>query len=37
VRDGGRFVALVGEAGIGKTSLARSLAERAGVPVVWGR
>ncbi|MFC6087860.1 BTAD domain-containing putative transcriptional regulator [Saccharothrix lopnurensis] len=37
VRDGGRFVALVGEAGIGKTSLARALTGRAGVPVVWGR
>ncbi|QFZ19452.1 AfsR/SARP family transcriptional regulator [Saccharothrix syringae] len=37
VGGGGRCVAVVGEAGIGKTSLARAVAERAGrVPVVWG-
>ncbi|TQM78425.1 transcriptional regulator [Saccharothrix saharensis] len=39
-RTGGRFVAIVGEAGIGKTSLAGAVARRAtaaGVPVVWGR
>ncbi|MFI9007831.1 BTAD domain-containing putative transcriptional regulator [Actinosynnema sp. NPDC053489] len=38
--DSGRVVAVVGEAGIGKTSLARAVGERAaaaGVPVVWGR
>ncbi|MCZ7428761.1 BTAD domain-containing putative transcriptional regulator [Micromonospora sp. WMMA1949] len=37
---GGRVLTLVGEAGIGKTSLAAALGERAaatGVPVVWGR
>ncbi|MEU4448582.1 BTAD domain-containing putative transcriptional regulator [Actinosynnema sp. NPDC050801] len=39
-RTGGRFAAIVGEAGIGKTSLADAVARRAaaaGVPVVWGR
>ncbi|ROP42681.1 BTAD domain-containing putative transcriptional regulator [Saccharothrix texasensis] len=39
-RDGGRFAAIVGEAGIGKTTLADALARRAadaGVPVAWGR
>lgn len=37
-RDGGRVVAVVGEAGIGKTSLATAVEElAAGVPVVWGR
>ncbi|MFJ1538908.1 BTAD domain-containing putative transcriptional regulator [Micromonospora chalcea] len=39
-RRGGRVLALVGEAGIGKTSLAAALGARAatdGVPVVWGR
>lgn len=39
-RDGGRMLALVGEPGIGKTTLAAAAAERAaaaGVPVVWGR
>ncbi|MFD6635713.1 BTAD domain-containing putative transcriptional regulator [Micromonospora chalcea] len=39
-RRGGRVVALVGEAGIGKTSLAAALGAQAatdGVPVVWGR
>ncbi|MEU8315907.1 BTAD domain-containing putative transcriptional regulator [Micromonospora sp. NPDC048887] len=38
--QGGRVLALVGEAGIGKTSLAAALGARAaatGVPVVWGR
>ncbi len=37
---GGRVLTLVGEAGIGKTSLAAALGARAaatGVPVVWGR
>ncbi|GAA1348739.1 hypothetical protein GCM10009660_43730 [Catellatospora bangladeshensis] len=37
---GGRFVAVVGEAGIGKTSLARAVGARAaaaGTPVVWAR
>ncbi|WP_433271413.1 BTAD domain-containing putative transcriptional regulator [Actinosynnema sp. CS-041913] len=37
---GGRFVAVVGEAGIGKTSLARTVGARAaaaGTPVVWAR
>ncbi|REG01346.1 AAA ATPase-like protein [Asanoa ferruginea] len=36
----GRIVALVGEAGIGKTSLATAVSDQAramGVPVVWGR
>ncbi|MGW4111443.1 BTAD domain-containing putative transcriptional regulator [Actinosynnema sp. NPDC004786] len=36
----GRVAAVVGEAGIGKTSLARAVADHAaarGVPVVWGR
>ncbi|MEH1028365.1 BTAD domain-containing putative transcriptional regulator [Micromonospora profundi] len=39
-RHGGRMLALVGEAGIGKTSLAAALGAQAaesGVPVVWGR
>ncbi|MGW5011817.1 BTAD domain-containing putative transcriptional regulator [Micromonospora chalcea] len=39
-RRGGRVLAVVGEAGIGKTSLAAALGDRAatgGVPVVWGR
>lgn len=39
-RVGGRFVAIVGEAGIGKTTLADAVARRAtaaGVPVAWGR
>ncbi|MEV4121720.1 BTAD domain-containing putative transcriptional regulator [Micromonospora sp. NPDC049645] len=39
-RHGGRVLALVGEAGIGKTSLAAALGAQAaanGVPVVWGR
>ncbi|WP_344407692.1 AAA family ATPase, partial [Dactylosporangium fulvum] len=39
-RDGGRVVAVTGEAGIGKTSLAAAPADRAaadGTPVVWGR
>lgn len=39
-RSGGRILAVVGEAGIGKTSLAAALGDRAatdGVPVVWGR
>ncbi|MEV4509991.1 BTAD domain-containing putative transcriptional regulator [Dactylosporangium sp. NPDC049525] len=39
-RDGGRMVAVVGEAGIGKTTLATAVADRAaaaGIPVVWGR
>ncbi|WSG48160.1 AAA family ATPase [Dactylosporangium sp. NBC_01737] len=39
-RDGGRMVAVVGEAGIGKTTLATAVAGRAaaaGIPVVWGR
>jgi DNA-binding SARP family transcriptional activator len=39
-RGAGRVVALVGEAGIGKTSLAGAVRDRAaalGVPVVWGR
>ncbi|UWP87564.1 AAA family ATPase [Dactylosporangium fulvum] len=39
-RDGGRVVAVTGEAGIGKTSLAAAAADRAaadGTPVVWGR
>ncbi|GAA2340126.1 BTAD domain-containing putative transcriptional regulator [Dactylosporangium salmoneum] len=39
-RDGGRVAIVVGEPGIGKTSLASAVAqraERAGVPVVWGR
>ncbi|XVS61047.1 BTAD domain-containing putative transcriptional regulator [Actinosynnema sp. CA-299493] len=39
-RDGGRFAAIVGEAGIGKTTLADALARRAaetGIPVAWGR
>ncbi|MDO3686613.1 BTAD domain-containing putative transcriptional regulator [Micromonospora sp. C28ISP2-4] len=39
-RHGGRVLTLVGEAGIGKTSLAAALGARAaatGVPVVWGR
>ncbi|MFJ6673934.1 BTAD domain-containing putative transcriptional regulator [Actinosynnema sp. NPDC091369] len=39
-RTGGRFVAIVGEAGIGKTTLADAVARRAtaaGIPVVWGR
>ncbi|MDG6109877.1 AAA family ATPase [Dactylosporangium aurantiacum] len=39
-RGGGRMVAVVGEAGIGKTTLAAAVADRAaaaGVPVVWGR
>ncbi|NUT49907.1 MAG: AAA family ATPase [Saccharothrix sp.] len=39
-RTGGRFAAIVGEAGIGKTSLADAVARRAtaaGVPVAWGR
>ncbi|GGP77827.1 BTAD domain-containing putative transcriptional regulator [Saccharothrix coeruleofusca] len=36
--DGGRVVAVVGEAGIGKTSLATAVEESAGdTPVVWGR
>ncbi|MGV9767032.1 BTAD domain-containing putative transcriptional regulator [Micromonospora tulbaghiae] len=38
--QGGRVLTLVGEAGIGKTSLAAALGARAaatGVPVVWGR
>ncbi|MGM1058739.1 BTAD domain-containing putative transcriptional regulator, partial [Saccharothrix sp. Mg75] len=38
--SGGRFAVVVGEAGIGKTSLARVVAARAsaaGTPVVWGR
>ncbi|GAA3219696.1 BTAD domain-containing putative transcriptional regulator [Dactylosporangium siamense] len=37
---GGRMVAVVGEAGIGKTTLAAAVADRAaaaGIPVVWGR
>ncbi|WP_308258654.1 BTAD domain-containing putative transcriptional regulator [Saccharothrix obliqua] len=37
---GGRFAAVVGEAGIGKTSLARAVGARAaaaGTPVVWAR
>ncbi|NUS62660.1 MAG: AAA family ATPase, partial [Saccharothrix sp.] len=39
-RAGGRFVAIVGEAGIGKTTLADVVARRAtaaGIPVAWGR
>ncbi|MCC8250018.1 AfsR/SARP family transcriptional regulator [Saccharothrix luteola] len=39
-RTGGRFAAIVGEAGIGKTTLADAVARRAstaGVPVAWGR
>ncbi|GAB3057411.1 BTAD domain-containing putative transcriptional regulator [Micromonospora schwarzwaldensis] len=39
-RHGGRVLALVGEAGIGKTSLAATLSAQAAandVPVVWGR
>ncbi|MGI5239535.1 BTAD domain-containing putative transcriptional regulator [Dactylosporangium sp. CA-139066] len=39
-RDGGRVAIVVGEPGIGKTSLASAVAQRAaraGVPVVWGR
>ncbi|MEV0675007.1 BTAD domain-containing putative transcriptional regulator [Actinosynnema sp. NPDC050436] len=39
-RVGGRFAVLVGEAGIGKTSLARVVGARAsaaGTPVVWAR
>ncbi|MEU4765924.1 BTAD domain-containing putative transcriptional regulator [Actinosynnema sp. NPDC023794] len=39
-RTGGRFAAIVGEAGIGKTTLADAIARRAssaGVPVAWGR
>ncbi|MEV0136039.1 BTAD domain-containing putative transcriptional regulator [Dactylosporangium sp. NPDC050688] len=39
-RGGGRMLALVGEPGIGKTTLATAVAGRAaaaGVPVVWGR
>ncbi|MFD1319839.1 BTAD domain-containing putative transcriptional regulator [Micromonospora sonneratiae] len=39
-RRGGRVVAVVGEPGIGKTSLAAAISEQAkadGVPVVWGR
>ncbi|MGY4909467.1 BTAD domain-containing putative transcriptional regulator [Micromonospora aurantiaca (nom. illeg.)] len=38
--QGGRVLTLVGEAGIGKTSLAAALGARAaasGVPVIWGR
>ncbi|GAB2922444.1 BTAD domain-containing putative transcriptional regulator [Micromonospora polyrhachis] len=38
-RRGGRVVAVVGEPGIGKTSLAAAISEQAtadGVPVVWG-
>ncbi|MEV4139637.1 BTAD domain-containing putative transcriptional regulator [Dactylosporangium sp. NPDC049742] len=40
LRGGGRMVAVVGEAGIGKTTLATAVTDRAaaaGVPVVWGR
>ncbi|MFF5228025.1 BTAD domain-containing putative transcriptional regulator [Dactylosporangium sp. NPDC000521] len=40
LRGGGRMVAVVGEAGIGKTTLVTAVADRAaaaGVPVVWGR
>ena len=39
-RSGGRFAAIVGEAGIGKTTLAEAVARRAtadGIPVAWGR
>ncbi len=39
-RGGGRFAAIVGEAGIGKTTLAEAvarLATAAGTPVAWGR
>nr|BFE55524.1 hypothetical protein GCM10020063_000500 [Dactylosporangium thailandense] len=39
-RDGGRIATIVGEPGIGKTSLAAAIADRAAaaaVPVVWGR
>ncbi|WP_432991746.1 BTAD domain-containing putative transcriptional regulator [Dactylosporangium sp. CA-233914] len=39
-RDGGRVAIIVGEPGIGKTSLACAIADRAAreaVPVVWGR
>ncbi|WP_197289395.1 AfsR/SARP family transcriptional regulator [Saccharothrix sp. NRRL B-16348] len=39
-RAGGRFAAIVGEAGIGKTTLAGAVARRAadaGIPVAWGR
>ncbi|WP_238009413.1 BTAD domain-containing putative transcriptional regulator [Dactylosporangium sp. AC04546] len=38
--DGGRIATIVGEPGIGKTSLAAAVADRAaaaGIPVVWGR
>ncbi|MCE6997204.1 AAA family ATPase [Saccharothrix sp. S26] len=40
VRSGGRFAAIVGEAGIGKTTLADAVARHAtaaGIPVAWGR
>ncbi|MEH1013179.1 BTAD domain-containing putative transcriptional regulator [Micromonospora sp. CPCC 206060] len=40
IRHGGRVAAIVGEPGIGKTSLAAALSGQAaatGVPVVWGR
>ena len=40
IRHGGRMLALVGEPGIGKTTLAAALGTQAaadGVPVVWGR
>ena len=40
LRSGGRFAAIVGEAGIGKTTLADALARQAaaeGIPVAWGR